>query len=192
MGGFVFFGVIGLVVALVIAWSWYNEQQKKPVDVSISDVPSVVLNEIKLRIKGFQIKKVMKRPLGPQFRMNGQVDGRPLNVKIRLKSENSQQFIDKIEIQPETRSSFRSLKGKHRVELSTVPDIVMKRAYRSAETYGAPLEHISRVKAANVQGQNAFDIKGWSGDWRVEVELLANGELLELELQYRPKTMKKN
>ncbi len=54
------------------------------------------------------------------------------------------------------------------------------------EVYGVPIEKILRVKAATVQGRNAYDLRGWSGEWCVEIELLDDGEVLELELDYKP------
>ena len=186
MGSFICFGSLAVVVGLFIALGMYFEQQKKPVEIPLGEVPALVRNEALQRVKGLSIERVMKKPYGNSYRLYGQANGKPIRVKIRPASENSQPPIDKIEIQPETRSSHRSLKGKHLIDLSQVPSIVMQQAQQAVNTYGESLDEISRVKAATVQGRKAYDIKGWSGDWRLDVELLDDGELLEVEFEFQP------
>ena len=186
MGTILSFVFFTLVAIAFCALGWYFEQRKKPVEIPLIEVPALVLGEVQRRVPELTTERVMKRPSSNSFRLFGLVSGEPIQLKIRLRDGTSTPSIDKVEIQPETRSSHRSLKGKHRIDPSSVPTVVLEQAHRAAEMYGAALEEISQVKAATVQGRNAYDIKGWSGDWRVEVELLDDGELLEVELSHRP------
>lgn len=186
MGNFICFFSACLGIASGIAFMFYSEQKRKPVEIPLDEVPDLALKEAKRRVAGLAIEQVVVRPQGSTYRFLGQASGRPIRVKVRLNEDGAQAYVEKIEIQPETRSSHRSLKGKHLIESTSVPEAIMKHAYQVASTCGAPLEEISRVKAATVQGRHAYDIKGWSGDWRVEVELLDDGSVLEVELEYRP------
>lgn len=120
------------------------------------------------------------------YRFQGNIGNKPIQIKVHLGGETSQLQIRSMEIQLETRSSHRSLKGKHVIDQSLVPAGVIGQANKVAERYGERLEEVCQVKEGAVQGRKAYDIKGWSGDWLVEVEILDDGQVLEVELDYRP------
>jgi hypothetical protein len=180
MGGFFYFGIL---VILVVTGIYIERCRNQPKEIGLDEVPELVREEAARRVPTFVAERAIQKR--DSYKLVGQAEGKPLQVKIRLKGRKSNRSLDKIQIQLETRSSYRSLKGKHLIEQKKVPKLVMQRANEIARTYVGPLDEIIRVKAATVQGRNTFDIKGWSGNWRVEVELLDDGELLEVELKPR-------
>ena len=106
-----------------------------------------------------------------------------IKIKLELQGAGPDRRVRQFQFQRETRSAFRSLKGKQLVDERNVPRVVLEQARDVAETYGAPFKHIARVKQGTVQGRRAFDIRARSDEWRVEVELLDDGEVLEVELE---------
>ena len=181
MGSFLYLCIPGLIV---IAICGFVKRRRQPKEITPDEVPELVRNELQRRVPDLDIDRVIQKP--HSFRFNGRVQGVERQVKIKLQGSRSRQRIYKVQIQLETRSAYRSLKGKHEIDQRDVPNIVLENARLAAEKYAEPFEKISRVKAATVQGRNAFDIRAWIGEWRFEVELLDDGEILEVELDFRP------
>lgn len=154
-------------------------------EVPIEKVPSVAKREVSRRVKGFKLARVLTRSSRIVFRFQGDVGETPVQIKVHVRGQGSKSFVHKLEIQFELRSSHRSLKGKHMIDPARVPEFVMGQARKTAEQYNARLEKITRVQAASVQGRGAYDIKGFSGNCLVEIEVLDDGQVLEVEIEYR-------
>lgn len=155
------------------------------VEGTLDDLPQSVRDDLLKRVPSFKPVRVVLR--GDSIRMKGRADNREIQIKLELEGTGADRRVRQFQFQHETRSSFRSLKGKQLIDERKVRRIVLQQARQAAESYGAPFQEISCVKQGTVQGRRAFDIKASSGDWRVEVELLDDGEVLEVELQYRPR-----
>jgi hypothetical protein len=181
MGPFAYVGGLFLVIAVV---TYLNHRRQQPKEIRVDEVPDLVHDEIQVRVPAFQADRAVRK--GDSFRLEGQTVGQPIRIKVKLRGIGAGRYVFKVEIQLEIRSAWRSLKGKHLIEEREVPEVVIRKARQAAATYGASIREITRVKAATVKGRDAYDIRAWSGDWRVEVELLDDGEILELELDYRP------
>mgnify|MGYP007059462029 CR=1 FL=1 len=181
MGGFLYFGALVLVVAFVF---YMNHRMNQSKEIAFDEVPELVRDEVQRRVPNLEVDRVMRKR--DSYKLLGHLENIPLQFKVKLRGIGAGKHVYKVQIQLETRSSYRSLKGKHRIAEKDVPGIVMQRARQAAESYAGPIEKISRIKAATVQGRDAYDIRGWAGEWRVEVELLDDGAVLEVELDYRP------
>lgn len=178
---FVYVAGLFLVVAVI---NWLHQRRQRPQEIHFTEVPDFVRDDILARVPTLTVDLVVMKP--DRYRLQGETEGQPVQIKVRLRGFGAGRHIDRFEIQRETRSAYRSLKGKRLIDERKVPHAVLQRARQAAESYGAPFQDIYRVKQGTVQGRRAFDIKAWSGDWRVEVELLDDGEVLEVELEYRP------
>lgn len=155
-------------------------------EIPLTDVPLIARKEVDRRIARLTVDRVLGNSLRSVYRFQGNVGKAPIQIKVHLRSEVSQLYVHKMEIQLETRSSHRSLKGKHVIDQSLVPAVVIRQANNVAEQLGEKIEEISSVKEAAVQGRKAYDIKGRSGACLVEVEILDDGQILEVELENRP------
>lgn len=181
--GWLIYGFVQVFV--IVAAVGFYRRRRQPKEIPFDEVPDLVRDDVLRRVPTLTVDRVVAKP--DKFRLQGEADGQPIQIKVKLRGVGAGRHIYGFEIQPETRSAYRSLKGKHLIDPREVPEAVIEQARQAAATYGAPFDDITRVKAATVQGRNAYDIKAWSGDWRVEVELLDDGEILELELEYRPR-----
>jgi hypothetical protein len=181
MNPFVYVGGLFLVIAVTAR---LNHRRRRPQEIHFDEVPDFVRDEVLRRVPSLTAERVVMKP--DRFRLEGEADGQPIQIKVKVRGIGAGRHIYRFQIQLETRSAYRSLKGKHLIDPHRAPNIVIDQARQAAEKYGAPFEDVTRVKAATVQGRNAFDIRSWSSDWRVEVELLDDGEILEMELDYRP------
>lgn len=155
------------------------------VDGTWDDLPQFVRDDVLKRVPSFVPARVVLR--GDSIRMTGRAQGREIQIKLELAGAGADRHVRQFQFQPETRSTYRSLKGKQLCDERTVPRIVLQQARKAAESYGAALQDVARVQQGTVQGRRAFDIKASSGDWRVEVELLDDGEVLEVEIEHRPR-----
>ncbi len=181
MSPFLYVGCLFLVIAVA---TWLSHRRQRPREIQFDEVPDLVRDEVQSRVPSFIVERVVTKP--DRFRLEGDADGQPIQLKVKLRGFGAGRHIYRFQIQLETRSAYRSLKGKHLIDPRDVPNAVVEGARQAAETYGATFVDFTRVKAATVQGRKAYDVRAWSGDWRVEVELLDDGVILELELDYRP------
>jgi hypothetical protein len=176
--GYLYFGFIVVMVAIGV---YYQQRRIQPREITIDETPSIVRDEVLRRVPKMLVERVLRKP--DSFKLEGQVAGHSIQVKVQLRGNGAGQWIRKTEVQFETRSLYRSLKGKRLIDLADVPKQIMQRAQQTAEAYVGPMERIIRVKRGQVQGRTAFDIKGRVGNWQVEVEMLDDGEVLEVELK---------
>ena len=151
-------------------------------ELRLASLPDHIRNVLK-HVPDLKIDRLLAK--GNRYQFSGRSRGRPIEVKVRTVGVERSSSIEKIQIQWETRNVYRSLKNKRLVETSQVPEVVIEAAREAVEFCVGPLDVITRVHEAETQGCRAYDIRGRTEEYRVEIEALDNGDLLELEL--RPK-----
>lgn len=147
-------------------------------------LPDTVVRELELRVPSLEIEKIVDRAKG--VGLVGRIGNQPVQIKLDYSTKDPRRTVTRMQFQYELRSEFRSLKGKHLIPKCFVPRKARRQARLAACALQAGYTEIKRVKQGTVQGCRAYDLRARSGEWRVEVEVLRDGSVLEVELDYRP------
>lgn len=136
--GWLIYGFVQIFV-IVAAVGFYH-RRRQPKEIHFDEVPDLVSDDVLCRMPTRTVDRVVMKP--NRFRLQGEIAGQPIQVKVRLRGAGARPHIDRFEIQLETRSAYRALKGKHLIDPRKVPKTVIEQARQAAAAYGASFDDI--------------------------------------------------
>lgn len=170
---------IPMLAALGVALIVVLLQRSIVRDVGMANLPDHIRDVLKYA-PTMKVDRVLAQ--GNRFRFSGQSDGRPIQIRVKTRGWGNSSSIVRVQILWETRSLYGSLSNKRSIETSEVPQTVTDAARQVVEACVGSLFAVTRVCKAEVQGLCAYDIRGRSEAHAVEIEVLDNGDPLELIL----------
>ena len=117
------------------------------------------------------------------YRLEATDQGKDIFVKIKTRGKDNELSVRKFEVSTPLEREFRRSSNIEHLPPTEVPENLRLKVDQIIQPYGVTLNEIYYFKRSESNGEAIYKLKGWSDDWKVEVELLEDGSLLELELK---------
>ena len=166
-----------LAFAALVAQALLRRRMNPYEEIPYEELPGTLRSEIERVLPGFCAGRARLTRGGDEARLEGAVDGEPIAIEADF--DPSGALLD---LEIDTRCATRHT-GIARPE--DLPEAARRELERVLGTDLAEFETSRVTRGQTREGTAVFEVKGRSGDWKWEVELTAEGRLLELEREKR-------
>ena len=183
-------GVFGLLIALALRAAAkeakLEAELKAGTEIPLGEVPQHVRDAATRLAPKLQFSKAIvkyrKDNTVRKYELHGHVDESPIQVEVM--PQDAPPLIREIEV------IYRPYDGRlSGVEVADIPVDVMQAAHKHMDALGCPVKQIDRAKAGTILDQNAYELKGDWKNGRVEIKVLASGEVIKVELKFRDRAV---
>lgn len=183
LGSLLCYGLFGLMIAAAVWAGLKQARLQKGVEIPLDDVPPRIREAAERLVPNLEVSKVVvkyrRKNVPRKYEFSGRVDGKP--IELELMPRDSPPFVREIEVIYEP--SYERLRDERPVDISEVPVAAMQAALDHMESIGCPVKQIDRAKSGTIFDRKAYELNGAWKNGRVEIKLLADGEVIKVELK---------